>query len=209
MSPLLSRFNSGTKRLLDILLGLLALLLCAPVLLLLYGLLCLQGGRPLFGHVRVGRHGRTFHCYKFRTMYVDAEQRLADLLARDPEARRQWQQDFKLKQDPRVTPLGAFLRKSSLDELPQLWNVLRGQMSLVGPRPVVSEELPRYGEALASYLAVRPGITGLWQVSGRNDTSYAQRVALDAHYVRNWSLWLDISILLRTCLVVLNRRGAY
>ncbi|GAB3262986.1 sugar transferase [Chitinimonas naiadis] len=197
------------KRVLDVISALLLSLVLAPLLLLIAFCLRLQGGSALFAHVRVGRHGQLFRCYKFRTMLPNAEQRLQELLARDPQARAEWARDFKLKRDPRVTPLGEFLRKSSLDELPQLWNVLCGEMSLVGPRPVVEAELLRYGEQAALYKSVRPGVTGLWQVSGRNDTSYAERVQLDAQYVQNWSFALDLKILWRTVFVVLLRRGAY
>ena len=166
-------------------------------------------GPAYFGHRRVGERGREFRCYKFRTMVPNADEVLAELLRTDPEARAEWEKDFKLRNDPRVTRLGAFLRKTSLDELPQLWNVLRGDMSLVGPRPIVRAEMERYREDLDYYLGVRPGITGLWQVSGRNDVDYASRVQLDAWYVRNWSLWYDIVILMQTLRVVLRRDGAY
>ncbi|WP_331981371.1 sugar transferase [Chitinimonas sp.] len=197
------------KRFLDVALTLCLLLILAPVLLGLILALRLQGGAALFAHVRIGRHGAPFRCYKFRTMLPDAERRLQELLARDAQARQEWEKDFKLRNDPRVTPFGEFLRKSSLDELPQLWNVLVGDMSLVGPRPVVEAELLRYGNRASLYTSVRPGITGLWQVSGRNDTTYEERVRLDAQYVQNWSLSLDWHILWRTLFVVLGRRGAY
>jgi lipopolysaccharide/colanic/teichoic acid biosynthesis glycosyltransferase len=163
----------------------------------------------LFGHRRVGAGGREFTCWKFRSMVVDAEAALAHTLAQDPRARREWERDFKLRNDPRVTQLGKFLRKSSLDELPQLFGVLAGDMSLIGPRPIVRDEVARYGSAFAEYAACRPGITGLWQISGRNDTSYAERVAIDRHYVRSWSLLGDVAILWRTLGVVLRRSGAY
>jgi undecaprenyl-phosphate galactose phosphotransferase len=167
-------------------------------------------GRPvLFGHDRVGRGGRAFRCYKFRTMVPDADRVLAELLARDPEARATWARDYKLREDPRVTRIGAWLRRTSLDELPQLWNVLRGDMSLVGPRPVMAEELGRYGDAARYYLDVRPGLTGLWQISGRNDIDYPERVALDAWYIKNWSIWYDIVILAKTVRVVRDAKGAY
>jgi lipopolysaccharide/colanic/teichoic acid biosynthesis glycosyltransferase len=142
-------------------------------------------------------------------MVVDANAVLAELLERDPQARLEWDRDFKLKNDPRVTRIGAFLRRTSLDELPQLWNVIRGEMSLVGPRPIVQDELARYGDDVCYYLMARPGMTGLWQVSGRNDADYATRVYLDAWYVRNWSLWYDIAILFKTVRVVFKRDGAY
>ncbi len=142
-------------------------------------------------------------------MVPDAEAKLADCLASSPELRREWDENQKLKNDPRVTRLGAWLRKTSLDELPQLWNVLRGEMSLVGPRPIVREEIVRYGREFQSYIQVRPGMTGLWQVSGRSETDYGVRVRLDHFYISNWSIWLDILILLRTVPVIFSRRGAY
>jgi len=169
-----------------------------------------DGGPVFFAHRRVGRDGAEFGCLKFRSMGADSQQRLAALLAADPAARAEWEATRKLRRDPRVTRFGRFLRGASLDELPQLLNVLRGEMSLVGPRPVQRAELERfYGAAAAYYMAVRPGITGLWQVSGRSETSYAQRVALDVAYVARGSLWQDIRILLRTPFAVLSRRGAH
>lgn len=204
--PLLGRVG---KRIFDLAGALVLLLLLAPAMLLLMWRLRAEGGSAIYGHVRVGRGGRQFRCFKFRTMVPDADRRLAELLASDPEAKAEWEREFKLKNDPRVTRLGDFLRRSSVDELPQLFNVVRGEMSLVGPRPVVEAELARYGDKLDDYLAVRPGMTGLWQVSGRNDTSYERRVALDSDYVRNWSFRRDISILFRTVGVVLGRKGAY
>jgi undecaprenyl-phosphate galactose phosphotransferase len=167
-----------------------------------------DGGPAVFAHARVGRGGRPFRCYKFRTMVPNAAEALAELLASDPGARAEWERDRKLRRDPRVTPIGRFLRRTSLDELPQLWNVVKGEMSLVGPRPVVPDELERhYGPAKAYYLQVRPGLTGLWQVSGRNDVGYERRVALDTWYVRNWTLWHDLLILCRTLLVVPGKGG--
>jgi undecaprenyl-phosphate galactose phosphotransferase len=167
-------------------------------------------GAVLFSHTRIGRDGRPFPCYKFRTMVPAAGEVLARVLAEDPRARAEWERDRKLKNDPRITRIGRFLRKTSLDELPQLFNVIRGEMSLVGPRPVVADELGLYGQAQIYYLQVRPGLTGLWQISGRNDVDYERRVSLDTWYVRNWTLWYDIYILLRTLLVVPSRSsGAY
>jgi len=187
----------------------LLLLLLAPLMLWVAFMTWRHDGAPvLFGHYRVGRNGRLFRCLKFRTMYRESEQMLAELLARDPVARGQWERDQKLVDDPRVTPIGRFLRRTSLDELPQLINVLRGEMRLVGPRPVTVGELTRYGRVRWQYLSVTPGITGLWQVSGRNNTSYDERVALDARYVAQRSLALDLRILLRTVAVVLRREGA-
>ena len=168
-----------------------------------------DGGPILFAHQRVGRGGRSFPCLKFRSMAVDAEARLEQVLAADPHARAEWAANHKLQNDPRITAVGDFLRRSSLDELPQLLNVLRGEMSLVGPRPVVQAEAAHYGHWFDSYCAVRPGITGLWQVSGRSDTRYRQRVALDVLYVRHKCLSMDFTILVRTVPAVLLRRGSY
>ena len=142
-------------------------------------------------------------------MCIDAKEKLAELLENDPVAKADWERDFKLKNDPRITKSGAFLRKTSLDELPQIFNVLKGEMSLVGPRPVIKEELERYGEYVDDYLMVKPGITGMWQVSGRSDIDYTERVLLDSWYVRNWSVWIDIVMLVKTFKVVLLRKGAY
>jgi lipopolysaccharide/colanic/teichoic acid biosynthesis glycosyltransferase len=190
--------------------ALLALVFLAPLLIGIALLIYLQdGGPPVFAHRRIGRGGRHFRCLKFRSMAVDAEERLADLLARDAEARAEWEQDHKLRNDPRVTRLGAFLRKSSLDELPQLFNVLRGEMSLVGPRPIVDAEAVKYGRRFEHYCAVKPGITGLWQVSGRNDTSYRTRVALDSLYARRRNALLDAKVLVATVPAVLIARGSY
>jgi undecaprenyl-phosphate galactose phosphotransferase len=201
--------HAKLKRLLDLIGASIALLIALIPMLIIACTLRVKRVPVLFVHERVGHNGKRFPCYKFSTMYPDATLRLAELLDRDPMARAEWERDFKLKCDPRVTPIGDFLRKTSLDELPQLWNVLVGHMSLVGPRPVIEAELSRYGDYLRDYLSVRPGITGLWQVSGRNQTTYDERVALDAHYVRNWSLWLDGVILVRTIQVVVARKGAY
>ena len=197
------------KRVFDIMCSALGLVLLSPLLLYIALRVRATGRQVIFAHERVGRRGETFSCYKFRTMVPDADRVLADLVARDPNARAEWERDFKLKDDPRITAIGRFLRATSLDELPQLWNVLRGEMSLVGPRPVVNAELGRYGDALRYYLGSRPGITGLWQISGRNDLDYPERVALDAWYIKNWSLWYDVVILVKTIGVVLEREGAY
>jgi len=198
------------KRALDVAGAGALLLLGAPVFLLLALLVRADGGPAFYAHERIGRGGRRFGCLKFRSMVVDSAARLEALLASDPAARAEWEATRKLRDDPRITWVGRFLRATSLDELPQLINVLRGDMSLVGPRPVVAAELAaHYGVAAEHYLAVRPGITGLWQVSGRSDTSYAQRVALDVRYATNPSLLEDVRILLRTPAAVLLRRGAY
>jgi undecaprenyl-phosphate galactose phosphotransferase len=197
------------KRLFDVVGAAALLALLAPLFAYLSWRIRQTGGAAIFSHQRVGRYGRAFGCLKFRTMVPDAEIVLRRFLEGDPQARVKWERDFKLKDDPRVTPIGALLRRTSLDELPQLWNVLKGEMSLVGPRPIIEEELQRYGDQVDYYLEARPGITGLWQISGRNDTTYEDRVALDCWYVRNWSLWYDLVILVKTISVVLQRRGAY
>ncbi len=199
------------KRAFDLSAASLLLLFLAPLLALVALKIRLaDGGGVIFAHTRVGRHGRLFPCFKFRTMVANSAEVLAELLARDPQARAEWASDRKLRRDPRITGLGRFLRKTSLDELPQLINVVRGEMSLVGPRPVVPDELELYGEARIYYLQVRPGLTGLWQISGRNDIDYERRVGLDAWYVRNWTLWYDILILFRTLAVVPGKSsGAY
>jgi len=197
------------KRIFDIVLTSAILFYLAPLLGIVYLLVRRDGGPAFYGHTRIGAGGETFPCWKFRTMVVDAEAALKDLLERDPVAAAEWQRDFKLKKDPRVTGIGRFLRATSLDELPQLYNVLRGEMSLVGPRPIVRDEMARYGANIVEYLSCRPGLTGLWQVSGRNDVSYRQRVALDTDYARHWSLGRDVAILFRTISVVAKRSGAY
>jgi exopolysaccharide production protein ExoY len=180
----------------------------SPLMLALAWLIRRDGGPATFAHYRVGRGGRVFMCLKFRTMREDAERALRDMLERNPALRAEWQRAQKLADDPRVTPFGKWLRRSSLDELPQLLNVLRGEMALVGPRPVTVPELRRYGRARWHYLSVVPGMTGLWQVSGRNGTDYERRVELDQLYVKTRSAWLDCKILARTVQVVLTRDGA-
>jgi exopolysaccharide production protein ExoY len=186
------------------------LVFLAPGMLVAAIVIMLQDGGPaIYRHKRIGRNGVEFDCLKFRSMHVDSAARLARLLAQDPFARQEWERDFKLKNDPRITPLGGFIRKSSIDELPQLFNVLRGEMSLVGPRPIVRDEISRYGRYFQYYCAVRPGVTGLWQVSGRSDISYTRRVAIDTTYVRRQSLALDLWILLQTPAAVFLSRGSY
>jgi undecaprenyl-phosphate galactose phosphotransferase len=162
----------------------------------------------LFAHRRIGAGGRHFYCLKFRTMVVNADQVLQQILATDPERAAEWRATHKLRDDPRVTRLGKLLRQMSLDEVPQLLNVIRLEMSLVGPRPIVDSEIAHYGEDIAHYYALRPGLTGLWQVSGRSDTSYARRVRLDVWYVNNWTIWHDLAVLLKTIPAVLRREGA-
>jgi Undecaprenyl-phosphate galactose phosphotransferase WbaP len=198
------------KRALDIIAAGLGLVLLSPFFLIVALMVRADGGPALFAHQRVGRGGKLFGCLKFRSMVIDSQARLEALLASDPAARAEWEATRKLKNDPRITPIGRFLRSTSLDELPQLINVLRGEMSLVGPRPVQEAEIDRYyGASAAHYMAVRPGITGLWQVSGRSETSYESRVALDVAYVSRPSLLADLSILLRTPVAVVSRRGAH
>ncbi|QUD87456.1 sugar transferase [Phenylobacterium montanum] len=202
-------FDEGWARALEIGLCLSILIFFAPLMAVVAVLIKLDDGGPvLFAHPRIGRFGRTFPCFKFRSMAVDAEAQLQALLARDPAARAEWERDHKLTCDPRITPLGQFLRRSSLDELPQLLNVLRGEMSLVGPRPIVQAEIARYRRYFRYYCQMRPGITGLWQVSGRSDLRYRRRVALDVIYARSRCLGLDFKILLATAPAVLGRRGA-
>ena len=216
--PLHFAFRPGEKtsmlamfvRALDITIALLALLFVLPLMAVIALAIFLQDGGPvLFAHRRVGRGGKPFSCYKFRSMAVDAEIRLAELLKRDRRAREEWARDQKLRDDPRVTPLGAFLRRSSLDELPQLFNVLQGPMSLVGPRPIVDAEIARYGRRFQHYCKVKPGITGLWQISGRNDVSYRTRVALDCLYAKLQSPRLYLWIVVVTIPAVLSKKGSY
>lgn len=197
------------KRAFDLVATTALLVFCAPLMGLIALLVRFSESPILFAHTRVGRHGQLFQCLKFRTMVPNADEVLHRLLAEDPEARAEWEESFKLKNDIRITPIGRFLRKTSLDELPQLFNVLKGDMSLVGPRPVIPDELERYGDAKIYYLEVRPGLTGLWQISGRSDLDYEQRVSLDTWYVRNWTLWYDIVILFKTMITVPARAGAY
>jgi exopolysaccharide production protein ExoY len=197
------------KRVTDLGVALTALVLAAPIMLAVAGMIRITTRGPaLFAHSRVGFRGKPFACYKFRTMVANADEALADYLARDPQAAQEWAETRKLRHDPRITRLGHVLRKSSLDELPQLFNVLRGEMSCVGPRPVVTEELGLYGASVREYLSTRPGLTGLWQVTGRSSTDFARRVSLDSHYVRNWSLLADLTILFRTTFAVLRLNEA-
>jgi len=197
------------KRGFDIVVASLLLLFLAPVFALLCYMVKRDGGNAIYGHERVGQDGKKFKCLKFRSMVTNSKEVLENLLATSEEARREWDKDFKLKNDPRITRIGGFLRKTSLDELPQLWNVIRGEMSLVGPRPVIEAELERYAGDVDYYLMAKPGMTGLWQVSGRNDIDYDTRVYFDSWYVKNWALWTDIAILFKTAGVVLRRDGAY
>jgi exopolysaccharide production protein ExoY len=212
------RFDLGKRaypveafwRALDITISLMAIVLLAPAAVIIGVLIKLHDGGPiLFSQERIGRHGRRFRCWKFRSMRPDAEVHLAVLLASDSGLRRQWELHRKLKDDPRITPLGDFLRRSSLDELPQLLNILLGDMSVVGPRPIVDSEIVCYDRWFRYYIAVKPGLTGLWQVSGRNDVSYRRRIAMDRFFFRAHSIGLYLSIVLATVPAVLLRRGSY
>jgi len=207
---LMMPWNRFLKRFLDIVLSSIICLLASPFFLVIGALIKLESRGPVFyGHVRLGRGGVPFKSWKFRSMVRDSERALRELLERDPVARAEWESSYKLRKDPRITRIGSFLRKTSLDELPQLWNVLRGEMSLIGPRPIIADEVPKYGEYYRIFSSVRPGMSGLWQVSGRSDTDYDERVALDVFYIQSWSLWLDLHILLKTFGVVLLGKGAY
>lgn len=198
------------KRGFDIAGALAGIVLLSPLLLMLAALVKLSdGGSIFYGHRRIGRNGAVFRCWKFRTMVENGDEVLAAYLAANPAEREEWSATRKLQSDPRVTRVGVVLRKLSLDELPQVVNILRGEMSFVGPRPVVKDELELYGNAAPYYLSTRPGLTGLWQVSGRNDVSYGARVAFDRHYVENWSFVSDLKILIRTVPAVFMSRGSY
>lgn len=196
--------GGSPKRVMDLTVAILALVAAAPIMLVVALILWLSAGQVMFSHRRVGFAGKPFNCYKFRSMIANSEEVLKAHLAANPEAAIEWEQTHKLRNDPRVTFLGHMLRKSSIDELPQLFNVIRGEMSCVGPRPIVSEELQHYGDHAGEYLTVRPGLTGLWQVSGRSNVGYGDRVALDSYYVKNWSPTLDVVILLRTVIAVMR-----
>lgn len=195
---------------LDVVIATVGVIFIAPLLLLLaFAVFAQDGGAPIYKQNRIGRGGRVFGCLKFRSMVPDAQERLDHLLATDPAARLEWAVDHKLRNDPRVTALGRFIRKTSLDEFPQLFNVIAGDMSLVGPRPIVQAETLRYGAYLRHYLTVRPGITGVWQVSGRNDVSYRRRIACDILYARRRSFSKNLQIMAATFPAVLQSRGSY
>jgi undecaprenyl-phosphate galactose phosphotransferase len=197
------------KRLFDIIGSLVIIIMLSPILLYISRKVKKDGGPAIYGHERIGKGGKSFKCLKFRSMVVNSKEVLERVLANDYEARAEWDATFKLKNDPRITKIGRFLRRTSLDELPQLFNVLRGEMSLVGPRPIITAELQRYNDEVDYYLLSKPGMTGLWQVSGRSDVNYETRVYLDAWYVKNWSMWNDMAILFKTIGVVLKKDGAY
>ena len=211
----LPRRDRGTrsmagKHCIDAVIALIGVILLSPMILMLAGVLLILQGRPIFiAHRRIGRDGVMFPCLKFRTMVRDADQVLRKHLEANPKLRSEWEATRKLRDDPRITPFGAILRKSSLDEVPQLFNILRGEMSIVGPRPIVTSEAEMYGVHFAEYIRVRPGLTGLWQVSGRSDTSYSERVQLDVDYVHSQTLLGDMAIMLKTVPAVLRTRGSY
>lgn len=206
-----SFMGNVVKTVFDYILTLVGAVFISPLLVYIaYRIKKEDPGPVFFAHTRIGKDGKPFPCFKFRSMVVNSQEMLQKYLAENPAAREEWERDFKLKDDPRVTPIGKFLRSTSLDELPQIFNVLRGEMSLVGPRPVIQEELDKYyGETAKLYCTVKPGITGLWQVSGRSDLGYDERVALDATYIKNRRFWGDVVILWKTIGVVLMKKGAY
>ena len=205
-----NKWNRAIKFVFDMILTVIGGIVISPILLLIAIWIKLDSPGPvIFSQRRIGQHGKEFNCYKFRTMCSDAKEKLEELLKKDPEVREEWEENFKLKNDPRVTDSGKFLRSTSLDELPQIFNVLKGEMSLVGPRPIISEEIHYYGKFIDDYYMVRPGITGMWQTSGRSDTGYDLRVQMDTWYVRNWDFWFDIVLLWRTIKVVVQQKGAY
>ncbi|TWF52245.1 sugar transferase [Neorhizobium alkalisoli] len=198
------------KRSFDVTTAACALIFFSPLFLMIMALVKMTDNGPAFyGHSRIGHNGRVFKCMKFRTMAVNGDELLRAYLLNNPEAQEEWRKTRKLKDDPRVTTVGKVLRKLSLDELPQLLNIIRGEMSVVGPRPVVDEELKVYDSSAVYYLRTRPGLTGLWQISGRNDVSYESRIAFDTHYVQNWSLFRDIAIIVKTIPAVCLARGSY
>lgn len=207
--PVMAPDASFIKRAFDAVGAAALILFFLPLMVVTYIAVRLDGGPGIYVHERVGKNGVRFQCYKFRSMAPNAERLLNDILIRDESQRREWEANHKLRDDPRITPVGRFLRAKSLDELPQLFNVLKGDMSLVGPRPITSEEVSRYGRQISYYYKSRPGLTGAWQVSGRSDVSYDERVSLDVDYVREWSFVSDLLILLKTVRVVLTGHGAH
>lgn len=208
--PIASFQYRVVKPLIDLVLVFLSLPIALPLGLLLASMIRLTSkGSVLYRHRRIGQYNQPVDVWKFRTMYEDSDHVLEQHLSSNPEARQEWAQTQKLRDDPRVTPMGRFLRKTSMDEVPQLLNVLAGDMSIVGPRPIVDEEVAKYGKYFTTYTHALPGITGLWQVSGRCDVNYPERVLLDVQYVEQWSLWMETRILLKTVFVILHSKGAY
>ena len=207
---LLYRRNRIAKRLIDMVMLILSLVILIPLTFVIAIAIMVESGRPVFfKHKRIGMGGTPFTAWKYRTMFKDADEIFEEAINVDLELRREWEENLKLKNDPRLTKVGSILRRHSLDEFPQFWNVLRGEMSIVGPRPIVEREIEKYGDSFDLYIQVLPGLTGLWQVSGRSDLTYTERVWLNTHYVRNWSVWLDLVILVRTIWVVIAGVGAY
>ncbi|WP_170386620.1 sugar transferase [Ruegeria atlantica] len=200
-------YSRAGKRVFDIVLAILLLPAVIPVVLVLWCLVRQDGGPGFFGHTRVGKDAKPFKCWKIRSMVVDAESRLQSYLDAHPEAAAEWDRDHKLIHDPRINQLGRLLRETSLDELPQIWNVLKGEMSFVGPRPVVATELVKYGSSASAYLVQKPGITGLWQVSGRNEVTYGERVAMDVDYLTQRNFVMDLKIIVRTFHILVLRTG--
>lgn len=207
---LLMPANIAIKRAMDLVICIVGGLIIFPIMAILALLVLIDSPGPaLYRHTRLGKNGRRISVLKFRSMYKNSDEILAKLLKTDPEARAEWERNYKLKNDPRVTRMGGFLRRTSLDELPQIWNVIRGEMSLIGPRPIVEDEVKKYGHHYKLFSSVKPGMSGLWQISGRSETDYDERVALDTFYIQSWSLWLDIYILLKTFITVFKGKGAY
>ena len=207
---LTKRLSLFWKRFIDIFLLLLSSPLTIPVVLIVTLLIKVTSPGPVFyGHKRTGKNGKEFKCWKFRSMVIDADKQLEKILAENPEMRAEWEKDRKFTNDPRVTKIGKILRKTSIDEIPQFFNILTGEMSFVGPRPVTEPELAKYGKKAEFILSVKPGLSGMWQISGRSDTGYEERVTLDSYYIQNWSVWLDIWIIIKTVAVVLRGKGAY
>lgn len=202
--------SDALKRAMDLAIALPMAIFLIPGFIALAILIYIDDPGPVFfRHRRRGAGGKTFACLKFRSMVRDAEKRLEDLLASDPALRREWEENHKLKDDPRLTGIGGFLRRYSIDELPQLWNIIRGDMSIVGPRPIVDDEVRRYGNEIDYYDAVRPGVIGLWQISGRSDTTYAERIEMDVEYAQRRNIFLDLGILIGSVPAILSRKGAY
>ncbi|MEO0074947.1 MAG: exopolysaccharide biosynthesis polyprenyl glycosylphosphotransferase, partial [candidate division WOR-3 bacterium] len=199
-----------SKRVFDLLIAFLMILICIPLFIIISILIKLSSSGPIF-HIqqRVGKDNKLFRCYKFRTMYLDAQRRLEKLFEQNPHTKVEWERYLKITNDPRVTKIGKFLRRSSLDELPQLFNVIKGEMSLVGPRPYLPNEVENRRKEISLITKVRPGITGLWQVSGRSQLTFEERMRLDEYYVKNWTIWLDAVIMIKTIKVLFNSQGAY
>ena len=203
-------FNKAVKRFFDIILSLFIIIFLSPFWLILYFFVFVSTkGKPIFKHERIGYNGKNFKIYKFRTMRIDAKKHLENLIKNNPTIKQEWEKNYKLKKDPRITKVGSFLRKMSLDEFPQIINVLKGDMSFIGPRPIIKDEIEKYGDCFSYFKAIKPGITGLWQVSGRNDIGYKERVQLDVWYTRNWSIELDFMIIIKTLIVVIRQKGSY